>query len=260
MKKIFLVVLYKTLIQDSKTCQFIKSSDLLCDEDNTVYIWDNSPTNINTESQVFSFFKFSNVIFKHTPENVSLAKVYNTVIREYSSYDAIQIFDQDSYIEINNYNDYLNQLLIQQDDINVFLPKIYSGDSLYSPGLFFIKGFHFRKLSDGINKHRLYTAITSGMFLRLKWILENNLSFNEELQLYCIDTDFICKCRVLDSSFFVMGVDFYHDLSEENLSINEKKERRRLQIDGTKKIYKDNIFCFVLVKLYEFLLKVFRRL
>ena len=71
--------------------------------------------------------------------------------------------------EINNYNDYLNQLLIQQDDINVFLPKIYSGDSLYSPGLFFIKGFHFRKLSDGINKHRLYTAITSGMFLRLKW-------------------------------------------------------------------------------------------
>ena len=49
MKKLFLVVLYKTLIKDSKTCQFIKSSDLLCDEDNTIYIWDNSPTDINSD-------------------------------------------------------------------------------------------------------------------------------------------------------------------------------------------------------------------
>lgn len=260
MKKLFLVVLYKTLIKDSKTCQFIKFSDLLCDEANTIYIWDNSPTDINSEFSAQNFFYNERIVFKHTPENVSLAKIYNTVIKEFSSYDAIQIFDQDSYIRKNNYNEYLNKILVNHDEIGIFLPKIYLKDKLYSPGLFFIKGFHFKDVSIGVNVNRFYTAITSGMIIKNSFLKDNNLCFNEKLQLYCIDTDFFCRCRKVDCRFYVFDVDFVHELSEENLSIDEKKRRRKIQIAGTKIIYEHNLFCKLFVYLYELLLRITKRI
>ena len=260
MKKIFLVVIYKTLIPESKTCQFIKTMNLLGNKNNVVYIWDNSPDKINSIESMRDFFAFENICFTHTPQNISLAKIYNTVIDKFSHFDAIQIFDQDSYIRKVGYDRYLDSIFLEYDKINIFLPKIYSNNTIYSPGIFFIKGFHFRRIKDGINKNRFFTCITSGMMLKIKWIQEKKLVFNEELQLYCIDTDFICKYRKVDSSFFVMDIDFSHDLSEDMLTVEEKKNRRRVQLDGTKIIYKNNFFCKFLIGIYESLLKLTKRI
>ena len=260
MKKIFLVVIYKSLISESKSCQFIKDMNLLANKNNVVYIWDNSPDKINSIESMRDFFAFENIYFSHTPQNISLAKIYNTVIDKFSHFDAIQIFDQDSYIKKVDYDRYIDCIFSENENLNVFLPRIYSNNKLYSPGIFFIKGFHFKKVELGINKNRLYTGVTSGMMLRIKWLKEKKLVFNEELQLYCIDTDFICKCRKLDSSFFVFDVDFIHDLSEDSLTVEEKKIRRRIQIEGTRIIYKNNFFCNFLIRIYEFLLKLTKRI
>ena len=155
---------------------------------------------------------------------------------------------------IDNNSSYLNQVFIANSNINIFLPKIYSNQKLYSPGKFFIKGWHFKEINFGINKSHLYTAITSGLCIRLNFLRKKKIRFNEDLSLYCIDTDFIYKVRKFDSNFFVFDLNFIHDLSESSLTDIEKKKRRKVQIEGLEIIYKNNLFCKFLVFIYKELL------
>lgn len=254
MKKIFLVVLYKQKISESKTCISLKENNIQNFNENKIVVWDNSPEVINFQKIANEFFNSETIEFKHTPENLSLSKIYNNVIDNNQDFDFIQILDQDSKIIKENYNSYLNQVFIANSNINIFLPKIYSNQKLYSPGKFFIKGWHFKEINLGINKSRLYTAITSGLCIRLDFLRKTKIRFNEDLSLYCIDTDFIYRVRKFDSRFYVLDLNFIHDLSESSLTDIEKKKRRKVQIEGLEIIYKNNLFCKFLVFIYKELL------
>ena len=141
MKKIFLVVLYKQKISESKTCISLKENNIQNFCENKIIVWDNSPEAINSQKIANEFFNSETIEFKHTPENLCLSKIYNAVIDNNQDFDFIQILDQDSKIIRENYNSYLNQVFNVNSNINIFLPKIYSNQKLYSPGKFFIKGW-----------------------------------------------------------------------------------------------------------------------
>lgn len=260
MKKIFLVVLYKQKISESKTCISLKENNIQNFCENKIIVWDNSPEAINSQKIANEFFNSETIEFKHTPENLSLSKIYNAVIDNNQDFDFIQILDQDSKIIRENYNSYLNQVFNENSNINIFLPKIYSNQKLYSPGKFFIKGWHFKEINFGLNKYRFYTAITSGLCIRLHFLRKTKIRFNEDLSLYCIDTDFIYKVRKFDSRFYVLNLNFIHDLSESSLTEEEKKQRRKVQIEGLKILYKKTFLCKLFVFIYQQLLKITGRI
>lgn len=259
MKKLFLVVLYGMKVENSKTCQFINTSDILKRNTNTIYIWDNSPSNINSEESVKLFFSNENVIYKHTPENMPLSKIYNLMLRKFSDYDAIQFFDQDSYILKENYDEYITTILQDNLSISVFFPKIYSNGCLYSPGkLIFFKGFHYKYLTIGINKKQNYTAIGSGILFRPSFCKEYNIFISEKLKLYSVDTDFVYKISRKTNKFYVMDVVFEHDLSETSLDVLGAKKRRKEQLEGLLIIYEKEKIKYLLTLIYTKVLQLFK--
>ena len=108
MKKIFLVVLYKQKISESKTCISLKENNIQNFNENKIVVWDNSPEVINSQKIANEFFNSETIEFKHTPKNLSLSKIYNNVIDNNQDFDFIQILDQDSKIIKENYNSYLS--------------------------------------------------------------------------------------------------------------------------------------------------------
>ena len=142
--------------------------------------------------------------------------------------DLYCIFDQDSEITRSDYDTYLDEIIYQNPNINVFLPQIYSNESLYSPGRFWIfKGSHYIDIKSGIHEDKKYTAITSGMCIRKKVFFEKNIWFNEDLQLYGIDTCFFNTYRKVDKKFFVLDMVMNHDLSQDSLTPELRKLRVR---------------------------------
>lgn len=227
MIKLFLIVLYKEKISSCRTFLSFKENKLFLNEHNKFIIWDNSPTAINTVDDCRILAGTENIDFYHTPDNVSLSKIYNFVIKNHEA-DLYCIFDQDSEITRSDYDSYLDEIIYQNPNINVFLPQIYSNESLYSPGRFWIfKGSHYIDIKPGIHEDKKYTAITSGMCIRKKVFFEKNIWFNEDLQLYGIDTCFFNTYRKVDKKFFVLDMVMNHDLSQDSLTPELRKLRVR---------------------------------
>lgn len=257
MKKLFIVVLYKTKLSASNTIKSLKANNIHLFADNVISIWDNSPEKINKTEDSEIFFGTNNVEFNHTPENLSLAKIYNKIINSHSDFDIVQIFDQDSEIIKENYNSYLEKTVVENEDINIFLPKIFSNGKLYSPGKFWIfKGWHYKKINNGLNNDSFYTAITSGVVIRISALKKFNIQFNEELSLYGIDTCFFTDFRKKDNRFFLMNFEFKHDLSESHLQKDEKAIQISKYIEAYKIIAKKNIFKLLLINMYQKILQI----
>ncbi len=261
MKKLFIIVLYKTNVKDCLTITSFKNCKLFLNNNNTFIIWDNSPNpNINA-NQDYCEQLSDNVLYESHTENTSLAKVYNNCISRYSMYDAVCIFDQDSEISQNDYDRYVDSLLIENKNIPVFLPQIFSNGKLYSPGKFWVfKGWHYKRLNEGIFKDRLYTAIMSGTIVRLKFINQYKISFNEELQLYGIDTCFFTDLRKKNPCFYLMKTVLRHNLSEEILYNDNYKMRTNIYLDGCIQTARGNIVYILLIKLYKLFLHIIGRL
>lgn len=242
MKKLFIVVLYKENISQCKTLLSFKGIDLFKNQNNFFVIWDNSPGCENEKFLYKDFFCSNNIEYIHTPENISLAKIYNSSIKEHNA-DVYCIFDQDSEITFKNFDNYVDKVLDKNRDINIFLPQVFAGRKLFSPGKSFLShGSHFNKLNSGIHKHRLYTAITSGMIVRHSVFFQKNSWFNEDLNLYGIDFDFFRKYRAIDSKFYLLNFSLNHDLSTFSLSNDEARQRVKMQFDAYLKIFRHNIF------------------
>lgn len=257
MKKIYLVVLYKITYSDSRT---LRSFADLCfggNKNNFFLIWDNSPVQMATSSDLQNFLKTENIAYIHTPENMALSKIYNYCLDNYSHFDFLILFDQDSKITRMDFDSYLEKIVSENPEMSVFLPQVYSGGKLYSPGRFWIfKGWHYKVLFEGIHKDRFYTAIMSGTCVRIDFLKKHGIRFNEELSLYGIDTGFFCDVRKIDSSFYVLDEWLEHDLSEMELDDFNKKKRTFYYLEACKKTAKKNYFCIALISLYEFFLRI----
>lgn len=261
MKKLYLTVLYKTKFSDSQTLRSFANLNFGKNRNNFFVIWDNSPESDASLLELQNFLHTENVEYVHTPENTALSKVYNTCLKKYSDFYFLMIFDQDSKINRSDFDSYLEKTVSENPDVNIFLPKIYSNGKLYSPGRFWIfKGSHYKNLSAGIHKDKLYTAIMSGTCARISFLKENKIAFNEELSLYGIDTCFFTDVRKIDSRFYVLDEKLGHDLSESDLNKLEKKKRTFNYLEACKKTARKNHFHIFLISLYEIFLKIIGRM
>lgn len=257
MKKLYLTVLYKTKYSNSQTLRSFSELRFGDNKNNFFVVWDNSPESETKIQEVKVFLNTENAEYIHTTENIALSKVYNTCLEKYSDFDFLIIFDQDSKITRTDFDSYLEKTISENPDVNIFLPQVYSKEKLYSPGRFWIfNGSHYKSLSAGIHKDKLYTAIMSGTCVRINFLEENKIIFNEELSLYGIDTCFFSDVRKIDSRFYVLDERLGHDLSENHLMKEDKKKHTSLYLKGTFIMNKKNPFKTLLICLYGLYLKL----
>lgn len=257
MKKLFIVILYKTDISKSATINSFVKCNLFKKRDNHFYIWDNSPTR-QTEKEITYLKKLSpNITYSFHSENTPLAIAYNTIISNFLEVDYIAIFDQDTTLLDLDYQNIVDSAIVNNPDIDLFIPKIYTkGGVLFSPGKIIFPG-KARKLSDvktGVINTKNIIGVTSGLIVSRRFIVSENFLFNERLRLYGVDTDFFIRFSKRKKKLYVLPIRVNHSFAfeDDTLSIEEKRRREVECTNCLFVIYQhfyERIFCYAL-KIY----------
>jgi hypothetical protein len=219
-----LVCLYNKDIIDSATLQsLLKSQNVR--ENATVFIWDNSIKAVNSESFFFLKSNFKNLIYKHTPENTVLSKIYNHVINNLESNSYLMLCDDDSDIPVVFF-DILSEQINFNPSQNLFLPQIYSEGVLVSPAKdFLIRTQLINNLKSGVLKSLYTTAINSGMVISNR-VFQQGFRYDENLRFYGTDNFFMYQYSKKNNDLIVLDVKFSHSLSFH--SSNDVKNKLRI--------------------------------
>ena len=217
------VVLYKRGTEDSETLQSLLNLTGDFVEEVEIILWDNGPLPLSSaELSAFEGNFVLPVIYVHTPENISLATIYNRAIERCSSNSGIVLFDQDTHFT----KDYFQlglKALRENPTINLFLPVVKINNQIVSPGDFYlVKGKYWKNVQMGKVAARNKVAIASGMLIRIDFLKATKIRFNEALKLYNIDTDFVIRYGHTNEFFFVFNCELVHRIS---MFENEPVER-----------------------------------
>lgn len=173
----------------------------------SLVVWDNSASGYGAESLPrFAGEK----CYCHVGGNISLAKVYNTVIANNDKHDWVIILDDDTVMS-EKYFASLGRLL--SSEINLGVPVVKYNSQVISPGrLAYIKGASFgvNEIKCGITKSKNFLAIMSGCVVRRN-VFDSGILFDERLDLYGIDTRFLIDYQRKFSELMILDVVLDHD-------------------------------------------------
>lgn len=224
-KDILLVVLYNENITSSKTISTYINNCSAYHNQIKLVIWDNSPNQMVNQRDRYNFpVKFD---YYHTPDNTPLSIVYNKIIESSMEYDSIFIFDQDSIIT----KEYFNQIYAarqQFPQINLFIPRIIHKKKVLSPAKRILhKGSYVydREIS-GIISAKRFLGIMSGMNIMMTLFKNTNIKFDEHLSLYGVDTMFSIDYSKWFNTLYIIDYTLIHDLSMFSEEMPEIKKRR----------------------------------
>lgn len=203
---LILIVLYKCKVKESSSYNsLIKSSKYL--SESKLILWDNSPAFQSINRQVS---EFKSVEYIHTSENTSLSKIYNHVIKENIDYDYLVILDQDSSFSIDFFEK-LNNAILKNSTINLFLPIVKSEQTIVSPGAYnTFKGSYWKNEKYGLIKAQNVLAINSGMVIKFKYLKNFYIGYDERLRFYGTDTFFMLDYQKNNEFLFVINYVFKH--------------------------------------------------
>ena len=217
-----LICLYNKNVNTSNTLQSLLKSDYV-KENSTIFIWDNSIEPLEQESLNFLNNNFSKLIYKHTPENVVLSKIYNAVIESLDDNCYLMLCDDDSNIPVAFFDKLIEQIKINPNQ-DLFLPQIYSNSVLVSPAKdFLIKTSLIKKLTPGAIMSSYTTAINSGMVISSRFFKEEGFRYDERLRFYGTDNYFMNEYSKLRKDLIVLDIKFTHSLSfNDSNDVNNK--------------------------------------
>lgn len=213
-----------------------------------INVWDNSTNNDISEYNKY-YCNNNNIHYHGSRFNESLSKVYN-IFLENKENDYLIILDDDTNVS----KKYMEEVdfLANNIDFQVAVPKINSPEGyLYSPAKFgLVKGVHFIDIKSGY--HNNLVAIASGVFINCISMRDNNISFDEKLSLYGIDTDFFLTLNRKKIKLYVMNIFVNHDLSYFNEEVNIVKRKRLINhlVSGLYLSKKRGLLYFMLFLIY----------
>ena len=217
-KFLILIVLYECKVKDSLSyTSLLKSSEYL--SASKLILWDNS----SSIQSIDDISCFQDIKYIHTPENISLSKIYNRVIQENEGYDYMIILDQDSSFT----SDYFHKTEIAintNPDINLYLPIVKSGFIIVSPGNYKVfKGSYWEKEKYGKIEVKNTLAINSGMIINFNYLKNIFKGYDERLKFYGTDTYFMFEYAKDNKYCYVIDYIFKHDsaLLDDNENINK---------------------------------------
>ncbi|WP_114809137.1 glycosyltransferase [Paraburkholderia kururiensis] len=202
------VVLYRRNPEASETLSTLSRIDFAqLGIDVEVHIWDNARQQPAPPAPGFLPFPWR---YGSSPENESLAKVYNMLVRQ-SSRPYVVIFDQDSSVDTAFFRALTTS--IDADKAEVFTPLIQHGNTTISPGcLKWIKGAALARVRDRAILPRNFTAMMSGMCISRALLTRMGpRPFDERLRLYGVDTRFCRDIARLGSRAWLTGARLVHD-------------------------------------------------
>jgi GT2 family glycosyltransferase len=220
------VVLYKTRAADSLS--LITLGDNL-PANSKLVVWDNSPDALHAADLKWIHARFPNSEYIHTPENSSLAKVYNQVYVTNTQYDYFLILDQDTTLTTDFFVA-LRNAIARHPGINLFLPLVCHGHQVVSPADFrFYRGVYWTQRQTGLVTAQNRLAIASGMTIRMEYLKEKANRFDERLKLYGVDDKFILDYGKENQYFFVLDYVLTHQLSMFEQEDVERKTMRFIE-------------------------------
>lgn len=251
-----LVCLYNKDLKTSNTIQSLLRADLPTNSTNVI-IWDNSTFRMEQDSIDFLRNHFLKFIYKHTPENVVLSKIYNSVIDSLDGeHSYLMLCDDDSDIPESFFGILENQIPLNPS-VNLFLPQIYSDSILVSPAKdYLIVTKLITDLQPGTISSRSITAINSGMVISNRFF-KDGFRYDEDLRFYGTDNYFMIQYAKANENLVVLDVRFNHSLSF-NASGDLKNKLRifRENRRANKIIYKNYFFKRQIVLLNNFLVAI----
>ncbi|KWU52240.1 hypothetical protein [Pseudomonas palleroniana] len=186
-------------------------------------------------------------------KNNGLSEIYNAVADKAFSGGAthFMISDDDTDYSSQNYVDAILSALEFEavspvDTYGVMLPKIYSGETLVSPGerLWFL-GRLSSAVNAGINSSINKLAINSGVIFRKSCYEKMSPLFDDRLKFYATDTAFFVRYESFYSHFYVLDTALQHDLSEHTSDSPERAIFRfQEMIRGFRVIFERKSFIF----------------
>lgn len=210
---LFVVVLYRCNLEKSQTWTSLVSTQDHWHEKTSVLVFDNSPTELSEEEQNQIISTGNRSGYFHSPENISLAKIYNSAIQKREDEDFIMLLDQDSEFDSHFFDEFYPKANLHPD-IDLFLPYVVHNNIVVSPGNWLgYKGRYWKNLKTGIVDSKNLTAIASGMLIRFDYLESDPIHFDETFVLYGIDTYFMQKYSTRKRSAFVLNFELKHDLS-----------------------------------------------
>ncbi|MCH5239336.1 MAG: glycosyltransferase [Muribaculaceae bacterium] len=253
--KTILVVIYKKNINDSITLQSLRNFLKKEDNVNELIIWDNS-SEYNSKEEINNFslsFKDTKIRYIPAIENTPLSKIYNYIISLVSTSWLILLDDDTNLTDV--YFNELNSVFKSIFDIpNLILPQIYFNNQLVSPAKqFFIFGKRIKFIKNGLIKAKHSTAINSGMCINVQYLKEKFPGYNEKINFYGTDNDFMLKYSDHNTFFYVLNTKLTHTLNLFSDLINNKDVSFRIEDtkNGILEITKDRYaFLFPVAYIY----------
>lgn len=236
-----LICLYNKDVSESATLQsLLNLKDFI--DDSTIFIWDNSIEVINPVSLIFLKNNFKNLIYKHTPENVVLSKLYNNVIERLEDDSYLMVCDDDSSIP-ERFFDVLEEQIKCFPAMDLFLPQIYSHSTLVSPAKdYLIKTGFIKNIQPGLLSSSFTTAINSGMVVSNRFF-KKGFRYDERLRFYGTDNYFMNKYAQYNKDLVVLDIEFTHSLSFNDSSDVKNKLRIFKEIKRANTIIYSKQFC-----------------
>lgn len=207
------IVIYNTKLENSITFSSLTNSlKEINDGKVNLVVYDNSPKSQEIESD--SFPEWS-ITYIHDLQNPGVSKAYNVAakISRKLGLKWILLTDQDTEFPKNAISSYLESVN-NYKDIKLFVPILKSGGVPYSPcKYYFGKGVIWKKASAGVYSLKNKSVLNSGIFVNLDAFTSAG-GYNESIQLYFSDFDFISRFEKIFPNFCVIDLLCNHELSD----------------------------------------------
>jgi rhamnosyltransferase len=225
------VVLYNTNASASKTLLALEANSTYMNEDLDVIVYDNSP---NTIAHEFHGLKHLHISYFHDKSNPGVSKAYNFAAKEGARENKqfLLLLDQDTNLPSDSLSKYL--VAVNTNNCKLFVPILKANNAVYSPAkYFFSRGVIWNDVQPGIHSLKNRTILNSGALVSIDAFLQAG-QFNEAIQLYFSDFDFINRFRKIYHEFYVLDVICNHQLSDiENTDLKSAQNRFRYYSKGS---------------------------
>lgn len=219
MKILFVIVLYKCVIDKSKTYL-----SLLKDTNEYIYLYDNSP--IASPPQ-----NIKNLTYIHDASNGGLSIAYNkaAVFAKENHFNWMCILDQDTTFSHNAIN-YYKSAIEKYSQIKLFVPIHKISDGRYiSPTKYFFKGsYPSKSIKTGILTLREAAPINSGMMINIEAFFTVG-GYDDEVILDFSDIRFIEKFKKKYKQFYaIKEIVCLQDFSIEETNVTKLMNRYKI--------------------------------
>jgi len=238
-----LVVMYKMKLASSPTIQsivaFIGQEKAVKNANFRLFIWDNSPNLSDGMNILREQVPHLDIEYIHTPENISLSKIYNEVASKLDENEYLTLLDQDTILPVK----YFWELeKAQMNGYPLILPQVKSSGILVSPGRrFFCKGKLIENIKPGVTDSKNLLAINSGMSATEK--VFKKIRYDERLMFYGTDTYFMKNYEKHFRHTYVLDVELNHSLAEQDeaTSVEHREKIRKARHDAWEIVFSETL-------------------